>query len=425
MNAAASAAVDKISYRDLYERWEKGNWSALELDFSQDKHDWNEVFTDHERAAALWNYSLFFHGEDSVADNLSPYIDAAPHEEQKYFLTTQQVDEARHAVFFARFMREVVGRGNDTVASSLAATKPELTWGFRKTFEHLDKIANDLRKDRSRPMFAKAIAMYHIVVEATLAVPGQHFIEEYVTERGILPGFAEGMRNVSKDEQRHIGFGVKCLRDLQQEDPDCKAAVAELLREVMPYSVGVFVPPGGDETYVTTFGKSIEDVYEDGMISLETKLKTAGMPLEELEGVPIRTDIPPRQRAEEALKLVRANIIGNKAGPPSREREVVQIMFDNIRYGLDTRYAPNNGAKSVVQWDFTDFEPWHVVIDNGNTRAEHGRVESPDITIKCAFEDWVDVTAGWADPTQLMLKGKLRPSGKLTNLWKARKLFPG
>ena len=59
----------------------------------------------------MWTYSLFFHGEDSVADNLSPFIDAAPREEQKYFLATQQVDEARHAVLFARFMREVAGTG--------------------------------------------------------------------------------------------------------------------------------------------------------------------------------------------------------------------------------------------------------------------------------------------------------------------------
>ena len=59
---------------------------------------------------------MFFHGEDAVADNLSPFIDAAPREEQKYFLATQQVDEARHAVFFKRFMHEVVGRGDGTVA---------------------------------------------------------------------------------------------------------------------------------------------------------------------------------------------------------------------------------------------------------------------------------------------------------------------
>ncbi len=62
----------------------------------------------------IWNYALFFWGEDAVADNLSPYIDAAPREEQKYFLATQQVDEARHAVFFKRFMNEVCGLGDGT-----------------------------------------------------------------------------------------------------------------------------------------------------------------------------------------------------------------------------------------------------------------------------------------------------------------------
>ena len=101
-------------------------------------------------AAALWNYSLFFYGEDSVADNLSPYIDAAPREEQKYFLATQQVDEARHAVFFARFFREVAGRGaGGDISAALASTEPDLTWGFRKVFDRLDRMADELR---SRPL---------------------------------------------------------------------------------------------------------------------------------------------------------------------------------------------------------------------------------------------------------------------------------
>src|SRR5918999_2297352 len=134
----ASAAADHVSYEDLYARWERGNWRASEIDFSADKRQWEENFDDFERRAALWNYALFFWGEDAVADNLSPFIDAAPLEEQKYFLATQQVDEARHAVFFSRFMHEVAGVGGDDTGSRLAAIEPQLTWGFRKTFECLD-----------------------------------------------------------------------------------------------------------------------------------------------------------------------------------------------------------------------------------------------------------------------------------------------
>ena len=45
---------------------------ATELDFTEDARQWREDFTEFERQAALWNYCLFFRGEDAVADNLSP-----------------------------------------------------------------------------------------------------------------------------------------------------------------------------------------------------------------------------------------------------------------------------------------------------------------------------------------------------------------
>src|ERR1700716_1743530 len=114
---AAAIAADQISYADLYARWEQGNWRATEIDFSSDREQWEHSFSDLERRGALWTYSLFFHGEDAVAGNLSPFIDAAPREEQKYFLATQQADEARHAVLFGRFMQEVVGAGEDMASS--------------------------------------------------------------------------------------------------------------------------------------------------------------------------------------------------------------------------------------------------------------------------------------------------------------------
>src|SRR5438034_5550290 len=140
--------TDAISYEDLYGRWERGNWRATELDFTEDARQWREDFTDFERQGALWNYCLFFWGEDAVADNLSPYIDAAPREEQKYFLATQQVDEARHAVFFKRFMHEVCDVGDGSAGSGLEAIKPQLSIGFRKIFDRLDRMADELRKDR-------------------------------------------------------------------------------------------------------------------------------------------------------------------------------------------------------------------------------------------------------------------------------------
>src|SRR5947208_5365132 len=287
--------LQRVTYDDLYRRWEKGNWSATEIDFSEDRRQWREDFGELERRAALWNYAMFFHGEDSVADNLSPYIDAAPREEQKYFLATQQVDEARHAVLFARFMREVAGAGSDT-GSSLDVTRPQLTWGFRKVFERLDRMADELRRDRSKPKFAQAIALYHLVIEAALAQPGQHYIEEGLTRRDLLPGFRQGIANVSKDEQRHIAFGVKMIADLVREDADCLPAIEELFREVVPFTTAVLVPPDWDERYVTVFGFTLEDIFVHGSDALDTRLRAAGLEPETMRtGIPF--DVPGPERA--------------------------------------------------------------------------------------------------------------------------------
>jgi putative sterol carrier protein len=230
------------------------------------------------------------------------------------------------------------------------------------------------------------------------------------------------MQNVSRDEQRHIGFGVKCLSDLVKEDPECKYAVADLLRDVIPLSVGVFVPPNWDRRYVEVFGSTIEDIYLQGMESFESKMRAAGLPLEELPGAPpLPIDLDPAQRVDRAIAMLQAGFIGEKTGPPSRDPQKVRLLFDTISRSVDTGATPNGAA--TIQWDFKDAEPWFLRIDNGSTRTEQGRLESPDLTLRCAFEDWIDITAGREDPRIAMLKGKLRPRGSVRLLMRMPKLF--
>ena len=424
MTTATAAPATQISYQDLYSRWERGNWSATEIDFSVDKEHW-AALTEFERTAALWNYTLFFHGEDVVATDLAPFIDAAPREEQRYFLATQQADEARHAVFFKRFFEEVAGvRGHDgSMQAALDLTRPSLTWGFVKTFEMLDRITDELRRDRSRVALARAVFMYHFVVEAALAQPGQHFIENYLDERGILPGFRAGMRNVSLDEQRHIGFGVRLLHDLAQEDPDVPEAVADVLRAVAPISAGVIQPPGGDRRYTEAFGFTLEEIFEEGTSSLESKLRAAGMPLESLPGpIPFPLDIPPRERAVRAVRFLETGLLGAPNGAPLRDPDTMALLFDQIARSVDHRKAP--AQPITLEWDFSDAEPWHVRVDNGSTAAVPGRAAKADVTLRCSYDDFVDVLAGRADPQKLFLRGRLRPRGSLRSLWAARNLFP-
>jgi Ribonucleotide reductase, small chain/SCP-2 sterol transfer family len=425
-SALGSLPTDAISYTDLYARWERGNWKATELDFSEDARQWREDFTEFERQAALWNYCLFFWGEDAVADNLSPYIDAAPLEEQKYFLTTQQVDEARHAVFFKRFMQEVCGIGDGSMAGGLAAIKPQLTPGFRKIFDRLDVMADELRADRSPANLAAAVALYHVVIEASLAQPGQHFICSYLEERDQLPAFREGMENIAADEQRHIGFGVKLLADLNREDPvGVPKAVAKLLRQVMRYTSQVLMPPGWDERYVTVFNSSLDAVSIEGLTSMTTKLRSAGMPIETLPGPPLLPPgLEPLELAQRGRALAQANIVGVRQGPSRRDPETVAMLFDTVRRQVDPRHGLTR--PTTFQWDFTDADvpTWQLTVDNGSSTVDQGEAHTPDLRLRVAYQDWVDIVGERLNPLRAVATGRLRPKGSPLAYRKLVKAFP-
>ena len=418
--------ADAISYEDLYARWERGNWSATELDFSEDARQWREDFTDFERQAAMWNYCLFFWGEDAVADNLSPYIDAAPREEQKYFLATQQVDEARHAVFFKRFMQEVCGVGDGTMASGLSAIKPELTVGFRKIFDRLDTMADELRADRSPAKLAAAVTLYHIVIESALAQPGQHFICSYLEERDKLPAFREGMQNIAADEQRHIGFGVKLLSDLNREDPvGVPKAVARLLREVTRFTSQVLMPPGWDERYLTVFNYTFDKVGIEGLVSMTTKLRSAGLAIETLPGPALLPPgLTPLETTRRGHALAKAGIIGVREGPTDRDPETVELLFDTIRRQVN----PEHGLTrpTTFQWEFTDpdIPTWHLTVNNGSSVVEQGAAAAADVRFRLSYQDWVDIVGERLDPLRALATGRLRPRGNLLAMARLSKIFP-
>src|SRR5580700_5362710 len=424
--SVASLPADAISYEDLYARWERGNWSATELDFTEDARQWREDFTEFERTAALWNYCLFFWGEDAVADNLSPYIDAAPREEQKYFLTTQQVDEARHAVFFKRFMHEVCGIGDGSMASGLQAIKPQLTPGFRKIFDRLDTMADELRADRSPAQLAAAVTLYHVVIEAALAQPGQHFICSYLERRDQLPAFREGMQNIAADEQRHIGFGVKLLSDLNREDPvGVPKAVARILRDVTRYTAQVLMPPGWDERYITVFGATYDEVGVEGLTSMTTKLRSAGLAPDTLPGPALLPPgLTPLETSQRGRTLAQAGVIGVREGPSRRDQETVALLFDMIRRQVNPAHGLSR--PTTFQWEFTDPDvpTWHLTVDNGSSTVAEGAAPNADLRLRVAYQDWVDIIGERLDPRRALVTGRLRPAGNPLALRKLMKAFP-
>ncbi len=426
MSVASQSLMDNVTYEDLYTRWEHGNWSAYDLDFSEDKAGW-EALTDIQRRSAMWIYSMFFYGEDRVADTLAPYVTAAPTEEQSYFLATQQVDEVRHSIFFHRFFKEVIGVGGDTLQQTLSATLPQLNWGYRGIFDRLDLMAEELTKDRSLPKYAQAITLYHLIVEGSLAQPGQHFIEDFFASEETMPGFSSGIANVSRDEQRHIGFGVKVLSELLGEGApgweENRAAVTELLREVLPYGPAVFTPPNMDRAYTECYGFSLEDIFAFGLKLIRQRWRTIGYPTEEMPpGVfPFDPDASAEEVAENQVKLMMGGILGPPDAQPETTPELQKLYFEIVKRAADPSAA--NGSALVYQWRFTDAEPWHVVVDNGSTRAEPGEAPNPTVTLEASWKDFVGMSKPEASPVRMILTRKVRPRGSIREIVRMRKVF--
>ena len=277
IESADRGDVKLLSYQQLYELWERQQWRTQDLDFSQDREDW-ENFPDEEKFQRMYGLSSFFIGEQKVAEELGPMMRAAPTEEMRIFLCTQIADEARHVAFFNRFYEEVGVLESSNLQDRLKETSAHLNPKFHDLFDDMlhsrvDKLARD---PSGLETLVEAITLYHMVIEGMLALTGQHFIITYNEENGTLPGFVEGFNNVARDEHRHVAFGARFLREMAQADPKYAEAIQRTLVECGPAADGVLTPPWYEEG-MDLFGVSIEETREFAMKALGRRLKVIGL----------------------------------------------------------------------------------------------------------------------------------------------------
>lgn len=229
---------------NLYQRWERQQWSATEIDFSVDKTQWRSL---HEgvRQQLEGAFVGFFYGEQAVTDTLSPLVHAAPSEDDRLFLSTQLVDEARHSYFFARFFNEVVGvvGGLHETLAQVAPMRAE--GGYGRIFDpddgELVTLTEAVRrepKDYSR--WVQALTVYHLMVEGMLALPGQRRLLRILRASDVLPGFRAGFTAVTRDESRHVSYGVWALREA------VRAGREQDIREIVDRTLGSCIAVGAN-----------------------------------------------------------------------------------------------------------------------------------------------------------------------------------
>jgi ribonucleoside-diphosphate reductase beta chain len=265
----------------LYDLWEGQQWQSRAIDLERDREDW-ERFSDDEKDEILWVLSSFFVGEERVTTQFSGLVMAYEDEQEEAFLTTQQVDEARHMQFFDRYYREVFAYEEDGIRERLARTRENVTDAFVTLFDDsLVKAGERLIADPG-DLAAKVdfVTTYHMVIEGTLALTGQHFLLDYFEKKGLMPGFAEGFGSIARDEHRHVAYGTWFLQQKTATDDELKKRVQNVLVELLPIAAEVLVPPGyqlGDE--YEFFGYTSQEQAEYAYTALTRRLKVIGVGL--------------------------------------------------------------------------------------------------------------------------------------------------
>jgi len=278
LESADRGEVKLLSYTELYQLWERQQWRTQDLDFTQDRLDW-EGFPDDEKYQRMYGLSSFFIGEQKVAEELGPMMRAAPTEEMRVFLCTQIADEARHVRFFNRFYEEVGVLEADSLQGRLEETSEHVNPEFDELFDgmlksrvdHLARHPDDLEK------LVEAVTLYHMVIEGMLALTGQHFILQYNEEQGTLPGFVEGFNKIARDEHRHVAFGARFLREMAQADSRFGDAITRVLGEVAPIADAVLRPKWYVEGETELFGTDLEETRAFAAKALERRLKVIGL----------------------------------------------------------------------------------------------------------------------------------------------------
>jgi ribonucleoside-diphosphate reductase beta chain len=271
-------SVTLMNPQQLYELWERQNWQSHTIDFAKDRRDWATMDL-ALREQMSWNLSSFFVGEERVTTQFSGLVMSYESQAEEAFLTSQQVDEARHAQHFNRFYEQVLGL-DGSFEDRLARARRDLNPAFVEMFDGVlvdwgRRLVEDPRDIEAKVDF---VTLYHMIIEGTLALTGQFFLTDYMERNDILPGWVEGFRLISQDEHRHVAYGTWLLRE-KAADPALKRRIAERVAELIPLAAAVLVPPGADPDSYAILDYTMEETNTFAFNALRRRLKVIGIDL--------------------------------------------------------------------------------------------------------------------------------------------------
>jgi ribonucleoside-diphosphate reductase beta chain len=262
----------------LYRHWEESQWNPWEIDLSTDREQW-EVLED--RSLVTFVLGSLMVAEERITTKFSGLVGADGSEEEVTFLATQQVDEARHMQFYARFQDEVVSEPA-AIAAHVKRARAHVSPAFQTIFDDKLVAAHDRLLADPADVAAKVafVTIYHQILEATLGLTTFEFATRYLQSEGLLPRFVAGYTKIHHDEHRHIAYGTWFLRQAVAETPAMGDVVRQTLRELLPAVAEALTPPAGADASV--LGASADELRAFALDGLTRRLNIIGVPLQTL-----------------------------------------------------------------------------------------------------------------------------------------------
>jgi len=262
----------------LYRRWEESQWSPWDIDLSGDREQWQAT---EDRSLLSFVLGSLMVAEERITTKFSGLVGADGSEEEVTYLATQQVDEARHMQFYARFQDEVVAEPA-LIAAHVQRAREQVSPAFRTIFDDKLVAAHERLVANPGDVAAKVafVTIYHLVLEATLGLTTFEFSTRLMERERLLPGFVAGYTKIHHDEHRHIGYGIWFLRKAVAEGSAIGDVVRATLRELLPAVAESLTPPAGADASV--LGASAEDLRGFALDGLTRRLNIIGVPLDTL-----------------------------------------------------------------------------------------------------------------------------------------------
>jgi ribonucleoside-diphosphate reductase beta chain len=235
---------------------------------------------EEDRGLIFWVLSSLMVAEERITTKFSGLLSAYGTEEEATFLATQQVDEARHMQFYARFQDEVVA-DPAAISAHVERAREQISPAFRAIFDKAlveahERLVADPKDAEAKVRF---VTLYHQILEGTLGLTSFNFITGYLERERLLPGFVEGYSKIHHDEQRHIGYGTWYLRQAVSDTPALADVVRATLRELLPAVAESLTPPDREGTDWDALGASAEEIREFAIGGLTRRLKVIGVAL--------------------------------------------------------------------------------------------------------------------------------------------------